>query len=61
MTDVELETLNNVLKGINFEEIEDIVGFDLMMSKPLLNQLTESEKVMLYEKYVESNKDDISR
>lgn len=61
MTDVELEILNNALKGINFEEIEDIVGFDLMMSKPLLNQLTESEKVMLYEKYVESNKDDVIR
>lgn len=61
MTNAQIDELNNALKGVNLDEIEDLIGFDLIMSKPLLNQLTEGEKTMLYEKYVDNDKDDISR
>lgn len=57
MDDLQLKELENALKGVDLEEIEDIVGFDLMMSKPLLKQLTDGEKDILYNEYVLNNQE----
>lgn len=57
MDDLQLKALENALKDVDLEEIEDIVGFDLMMSKPLLKQLTDDEKDMLYNEYVLNNQE----
>lgn len=57
MDNIQLKALEDALKCVDLEEIEDLIGFDLMLSKPILNQLTESEKAMLYNEYVLNNQE----
>ena len=52
MSEEQWSMLQNALLDVDFSEIEDVIGYDLLLMTPLRDQLSDKELGLLYQTYV---------
>ena len=52
MSEEQWNILWKVLSTVEFSEIEDVIGYDLLLMTPLRDQLSDKELGLLYQTYV---------